>query len=235
MDLKPVDPWPPHDSPQRVTYADRWPLPEAAYNAARARFTPEAIEKIRAALEPTEGFPLEERLRRAVYDFHHLGADLLAHLGTKRKKSALAKIREPVQGLLSLLESKPQYFAEIYRNDGDFKTTHDLAAIIKNLKQRIDQAEAEIPKKKGRGYNHPRNVFFAHLLSIFEDATGREAKQSDLHYEPNREFNFFKVAHNSLIEETSDATINRFLTCTERDPARRRSRVFSRLSLLRKQ
>jgi hypothetical protein len=227
MDKKPVDSWPPYDSPQRVTYADRWPLPEAAYNEARKRFTPESIKKIRAALEPPRGFPLVDRLRLAVYDYHHLSADLLAHLGTKKKKAALAKIRGPVEGLLALLEDKPQYFAELY--GGSFDVGGDLAAVLADLRNRIDQAEPT--SKPGPPHAHPRNVFFAHLLAIYEDAAGAEARSANTWAtRQGRAFEFFKAAHNLLIEKISDESINRFL----KPLARRRSRVFSALPLLRK-
>jgi hypothetical protein len=222
---KPVDPWPPFDSPERVTYADRWPLPQAVYNEARVKFTPENIEKIRRVLNPPDDFALEERLRRAVYEFHHIAADLLCHLGQKPKKVALAKIKGPVENLLGLIESKPYHFAELYA--GSFEVGHDLAEILKDLKKRIDQAKT--PTKLGRQYNHPRKVFFALLLACHEDATGREAKAANLETRKlTPAFRFFQTAHNLLIEEAGDENINQFL----KPPARRRARVYLNLSKL---
>ena len=215
-----ADPWPPFGSPGEVRYSDRWPLPEAAYNAARRRFTPKAMEKIRRVLKPPVGFPLEERLRLAVYNYHHLSADLLCHLGPAKKKAALEKMRKPVESLLALLEGKPLYFAELYQ--ASFDVGRDLAEILKDLKRRIDQAEA--PMKRGNKYDHAKNVFFAGLHLIFEETyTGPERGKLA------KAFRFFKTSHNLLIAQMSDKTIERFIYDEE---ARRRAFVYLNSHLL---
>jgi hypothetical protein len=223
MEKKSVDPWPPYDSPERVSYPDRWPLPESLHNEIRRRLTPEAVEKISRVLGAPEGFPLVERLRRAVYEYHHLSTDLLCHLEGADKHKALKKIKAPLRALRAALREFPsQYMEELYGDvlrRGNPSPGSDLAAVLADLKNRINKADK--PRKPGPPYNHPRNVFFALLLAIYEDATGEKARSTNPETgKPGKAFRFFKTTHNLLLEKTSDETINRFLKPSARKTAR---------------
>jgi hypothetical protein len=218
---KPVELWPPWESPDRVKYPDlNEPRSRVFYDQARALFTEDNIEAAGGALNPPVGFDLVGRLRRAVYQYFWCKAgrkgenaaltDLMPE-GVQIK--ALVDLIKKTSKLLSVFEKKPEIIANIvmeYEDRDGASAAYDfskgLIADLKYLKQMAENKQSKLETSSGSKDDIARRVFCAHLLMIFEVATGGTAKNTRL----RAAHDFFTICFKGFIspEISDESTFN---------------------------
>ena len=222
---KPVELWPPWESPDRLDYLPKYP--RALYDQAGAQFTADNIEAAADALNPPDGFDLIGRLRRAVYYYFWFKAGRKGETGfidllpKSEQTQKLDELIKKTDALLSICEKRPGYISSLVKEypdrdglEASWDFTQGLTGALKRLKDRAEAKRAKTKKRKGNIEDIARRVFCGHLLMIYEEATGTTAtstKDAPAH-------NFFSVCFTGFIDpEIGEVSTLNYLKDSIRD------------------
>jgi hypothetical protein len=173
------------------------PISDERYSAAKKRFTPEAVEKIRQALNPPADFDLEEELWITVYYYHYLSdPDFLEGLPPKQQAEKLAEVERKTVDLLAMLRNQPGILVDIF---DDHLLLKELETCLDHLQRHCDGRKTKL-SKIGRG-RHPDNGqrhFFLGLAKLHKSATGRPATRK-----------FYRLCHELLIGSIGEDNVIR--------------------------
>ena len=172
------------------------PMTPERFKAAKKRFTPEAVETIRQALNPPASFDLEGRLWRAVHLYHSITeSDVLSALAPKQQHEAVADVESKTADLLALLRDRPGVMYDIC---DDTLLLCELETCLEHLQARCRERKPDLPPIV-RG-PHPENgqrLFIREIAKMYFEITGRLAPRK-----------FYQLCHGAFIGPISNSDEN---------------------------